>query len=146
MKKHFQAIDQDQSGLIDAKELAEAFQSVNIGLSENDIETLIKEIDYVGNGKINYTEFISATLSIKDTLTEEMLWRLFKKFDVDDTDYITKDNLFDAFTRLGKKNIEYREVDEIIKAHDIKNDGRISFAEFKLIFKDDKDVAKVLTK
>ena len=75
-----------------------------------------------------------------------MLWRLFKKFDVDDTDYITKDNLFDAFTRLGKKNIEYREVDEIIKAHDIKNDGRISFAEFKLIFKDDKDVAKVLTK
>ena len=115
---------------------------MNIGLKENDIESLIKEIDYVGNGKINYTEFISATISIKDTLTEEMLWRLFKKFDVDDTDYITKDNLFDAFSRLGKKNIKYREVEDIINAHDIKNDGRISFGEFKQIFKDDNDVAR----
>ncbi len=40
-----------------------------------------------------------------------MLWRLFKKFDVDDTDYITKENLFDAFTRLGKNNIKQEEVD-----------------------------------
>ena len=114
---------------------------MNIGLSEHEIESLIKEIDYVGNGKINYSEFLAATLSIKDSLTEEMLWRLFKKFDVDDSGYITKENLYDAFTRLGKKNITYSEVEEIIKAHDITNDFQISFEEFKVIFKDDVHVA-----
>ena len=79
---------------------------MNIGLKDEEIESLIKEVDYVGNGKINYTEFLSATLSIQDTLTEEMLWRLFKKFDVDDTDYITKENLKEAFTRLGKASMK----------------------------------------
>ena len=137
LKKHFQAIDLDQSGLINARELAHAMKEVNIGLRPEEIDSLIKEIDYVGNGKINYSEFLAATIQIQDTLTEEMLWRLFKKFDVDDSDYISKQNLYDAFGRLGKQNIPYREVEEIIKAHDIKNDGQISFDEFKLIFKDD---------
>jgi len=28
------------------------------------IEDMIKEIDYQGNGKINYSEFLSATISV----------------------------------------------------------------------------------
>lgn len=46
-------------------------------------------MDYFGNGKINYSEFLAATLSAKDTLNDEMLWRLFKTFDVDDTGSIS---------------------------------------------------------
>ena len=59
-------------------------------------------MDYFGNGKINYSEFLAATLSAKNTLTDEMLWRLFKTFDVDDTDFISKANLLEAFQRLGR--------------------------------------------
>ena len=35
--------------------------------------------------------------------------------------------------KLGK-NISQEEIDEAIKAHDIKNDGRIHFDEFKHMF------------
>ena len=98
--------------------------------------------DYIGNGKINYTEFLSATLSIKDSLTEEMLWRLFKKFDVDDTNSISKQNLIETFKRLGKNDLSEEEIDDIMKTHDIKNDGQISFDEFKVIFKDDSDAVR----
>ena len=59
-------------------------------------------MDYFGNGKINYSEFLADTLSAKDTLTDETLWRLFKTFDVDDTDFISKANLLEAFQRLGR--------------------------------------------
>ena len=65
-------------------------KEMNIGAADGEIDKIIREIDYVGNGKINYTEFLSATLSIQETLTEELLWRLFKKFDVDDTGYISQ--------------------------------------------------------
>ena len=34
---------------------------------------------------------------MKSTLTEEKLWTLFKTFDTDDTDYISFDNLLEAF-------------------------------------------------
>ena len=58
---------------------------------------MIKEIDYFGNGKINYSEFLAATISMKSTLTDEKLWTLFKTFDTDDTDFISFDNLLEAF-------------------------------------------------
>jgi Ca2+-binding EF-hand superfamily protein len=46
-------------------------------------------MDYYGNGKINYSEFLAATLSANDTITDEMLWQVFKTFDVDNTDFIS---------------------------------------------------------
>ena len=98
----FQRIDRDGSGLINANELAQAMKELNIGVADGEIDKIIREIDYVGNGKINYTEFLSATLSIQETLSEEMLWRLFKKFDMDDTGFISTKNLQDAFKRLGR--------------------------------------------
>jgi len=94
---------------------------VNMTVTNEEIEKIIAEIDYVGNGKINYTEFLAATLTI--TLTDTLLLRLFKKFDVDDTGYISKENLIDAFRRLGHNNISMEEVTEMISKHDIAKDG-----------------------
>ena len=71
-----------------------------------------------------------------------MLWRLFKKFDVDDTNFISKQNLIETFKRLGKNDLSEDEIDDIMKTHDIKNDGQISFDEFKVIFKDDSDAVR----
>ena len=109
---------------------------MNIGVADGEIEKIIREIDYVGNGKINYTEFLAATLKTQETLTEEMLWQLFKKFDVDDTGFISKDNLQDAFKRLGRKEMTLgRNVNEMIQVHDLAKDGKISFEEFKSMLK-----------
>jgi Ca2+-binding EF-hand superfamily protein len=54
---------------------------------------MIEEIDYVGNHKINYSEFLSATLSCQKFLTDELLWTLFKQFDIDDDNNISNANL-----------------------------------------------------
>jgi len=62
-----------------------------VKLSEKDIEDIIFEIDDNGNGKINYSEFLAATVSLKEFMTEEKLWMMFKHFDVEDNDYISKD-------------------------------------------------------
>ena len=109
-------------------------KDAKLGVDEVAIDKIIKEIDYVGNGKINYTEFLAATLSFNETLTDEMLLRLFKRFDVDDTGYISKENLMDAFKRLGMHKITQKEVTEMISVHDITQDGQVSLPEFKQIF------------
>ena len=63
---------------------------------------MFDNIDYKGNKKLNYTEFIAATLSVKQVLTQEKLIQLFKHFDVDDSDFITPENLKTAFAQAGK--------------------------------------------
>lgn len=56
-----------------------------------------------GNGKLNYTEFLVATIDRKEFEDEDHLWTAFKYFDVDNTGYITADNLWAAFRKAGKE-------------------------------------------
>ncbi len=118
-------------------------KQVDIGVKDSAIDQIIAEIDYVGNGKINYTEFLAVTLSFQETLSEEMLTRLFKRFDVDDTGFISKQNLIDAFQRLGRTNITLEQVTQMISVHDIAKDGQVSFSEFKKIFEEDQEVTRL---
>jgi Ca2+-binding EF-hand superfamily protein len=54
----------DGTGLISTAELTLAINRAKIEISDKEIAEIVKEIDYVGNGKINYSEFISATICV----------------------------------------------------------------------------------
>jgi len=64
---------------------------------------------------------------------------LFKEFDVDNSGYITKDNLEEAFERLDKK-VTKQEIKEIYEQHDHAKDGRISYDEFKIMMLGEDDI------
>lgn len=53
---------------------------------------------------------------------------------MDNTDYITNQNLREAFNRQGRLQISAMEIDEMVRKHDIDYSGKISFDEFKSIF------------
>ncbi len=97
-------------------------------------------MDYFGNKKINYTEFLVATLDVKQFLDDNMLQALFNQFDTDSSGVITKDNIITAMNKIGHQ-INQSELDIIMKEHDIEKNGVISYQEFKYIFMDlaDKD-------
>ena len=93
----------------------------------------MENVDVHKNGKINYSEFIAATISIQEFLTEEKLWMIFRHFDVDDTEYISRDNIVEAMKKMGKELTE-KEVDEALALHDVTKDKRITFDEFRHMF------------
>ena len=49
-------------------------------MSEDEIESIIKELDYTQTGKINYTEFLGATININEYLSDEVLNSLYASF------------------------------------------------------------------
>ena len=77
LRQQFQAIDKDQTGLINAEELKNAIKQSNIDIPEAKINEIIDEVDYFGNKKINYTEFLVATLDVKAFLDDAKLQALF---------------------------------------------------------------------
>jgi Ca2+-binding EF-hand superfamily protein len=62
--EQFHLIDATGSGMISREDLQKFMSDRNHNLSKAEIDAIIKELDYKGNGMINYTEFLSATLDI----------------------------------------------------------------------------------
>ena len=69
----FREIDKNKSGLISFNELQEAVERTGMPITDQEIQQMIQQADYIGNGKINYSEFIAATLDCKEILNEENL-------------------------------------------------------------------------
>jgi len=66
-------LDKDKTGLINADELRQAIRGSGVRIPDSEIERIIDEVDYFGNKKINYTEFLVATLDVKSFLDDNKL-------------------------------------------------------------------------
>ena len=58
-------------------------------------------MDFHCDGKVNYSEFLAATISSINFGKEEKLWLAFKYFDTTDSGYITLDSVIDALKESG---------------------------------------------
>ena len=66
----FDRVDEDGTGMIKASELADILKKKQLNMSTKEIQEMISEVDYHGNGKINYSEFLSATINVRTFMTE----------------------------------------------------------------------------
>jgi len=87
--------------LINADELRAAIKNSAMDIPEQKIDEIIDEVDYFGNKKINYTEFLVATLDVKAFLDDSKVQALFSQFDTDNSGKITKENIVTAMAKIG---------------------------------------------
>lgn len=101
LRAQFQEIDIDGTGLINADELRTAIKKSAIDIPDRKVDEIIDNVDYFGNKKINYTEFLVATLDVKAFLDDSKLKALFTQFDTDGSGKITKENIVTAMAKIG---------------------------------------------
>ena len=82
--------------MILASELAECLKKKQLSMSSKEIQEMIQEVDYHGNGKINYSEFLSATINVRTFMTEQKMQAIFQQFDTDNSKVITQENIYFA--------------------------------------------------
>ena len=58
-------------------------------------------MDFHCDGKVNYSEFLAATISSINFNKEEKLWSAFNYFDTTDSGYITLDSIINALKESG---------------------------------------------
>ena len=64
---------------------------------------MIAQMDYHNNKKINYSEFLAATIDVQSFLNESRLKAVFNQFDTDSSGKLTEENIFLAMQKLGKE-------------------------------------------
>ena len=109
-----------------------AIKAAKIDINQQEVDAIIESVNFKGNGEINYSEFIAATLTVQKLLTNERLYGLFKEFDHEDIDVLTKHNIKGAFLRMGR-NITDEDIEQMLSEHKIEKEGYIDFEHFKEI-------------
>tara|TARA_B110000285_G_C15075650_1_gene590563 strand:+ start:977 stop:1534 length:558 start_codon:yes stop_codon:yes gene_type:complete len=131
IRHEFQAIDKNKSGFIERDQLCNAIRESKDNDYDNaKIDSMVDNLDRAKNQKINFSEFLSATIDLNSFLTEDRIQALFSAIDVDQTDQITKQNISDAFAKFGRE-VSEEELNEIMGEHDINETGYIDKVEFK---------------
>ena len=100
LREAFRALDTENLGMLSLTEIKQAFKDAN--MPSEDVEKIFRSLDGNGDGLINYSEFLAATVDRKKALTMQNLQFAFHHFDVDSSGYITEQDLAEVFHREGK--------------------------------------------
>jgi len=63
---------------------------------DEDVDDIMKRVDFDSNGEINYSEFVSGSLD-RNLLSRDNLWKVFKYLDHQGYEILTYDSLKQAF-------------------------------------------------
>ena len=128
LKKIFEAFNLQKDGQISYQELKKGLKELKCcHISDEELCELFKSIDVDQNGKIDYTEFLAATIQKKIYLQEEKLFEVFCTFDKDDCGKIKKEELMSV---LNADPQQEGEIEKIIKEVDKTGEGSIDYKEF----------------
>ena len=135
LKRLFNELDVDNSGILTISEINQAFSQ--IGIDKNDLQMIWDGLDFHKDGQINYTEFLAAMVSSFKFEKEEKIWSVFCYFKENNPndDYISVESLLKSAKAL---NLSLDE-NEIRNNFDKLEDKRLNFEDFKKIILGDKE-------
>lgn len=134
LKKAFIACDSDQSGLISQKELKGACEKSGYEISDGQLDFIFNTIDKDKSGEIDFEEFLNFIYICQFNHTEIQQAKLiFDGFDEDGGGSIDRDELKNAFTKLGV-SVSEEELDQAFGVLDKDGSGELDFNEFLQLF------------
>ncbi|CAD8139837.1 unnamed protein product [Paramecium pentaurelia] len=127
--KIFQDIDRNGDGTVSKEELLAAYMKIYKGdklAAQHIVEELFPQLDANKSGKVDFSEFVTASINRDRTLSKKKIEQSFKLFDLDGNGYITKQEINELFGN----EIDEKMWEDILKDCDINKDGMISLNEF----------------
>jgi len=132
LKATFMALDEDKTGFISLRELTQGLKRFK-SLDSQQLQNILCNADFKKDGRINYSEFLAATLESCTLLDEDLLWRAFNLFDVDKSGVITVQNVQEAMKRAGKVRGR-QEVGDMMSAVGASEAG-FNYEQFKVVMR-----------
>ena len=133
LKDTFMALDREKNGFLTFEEVEQGLLTAGYQMAGHEIEEIILNADFRKDGRINYSEFIAATLDSRALLDEDTVWNAFNFFDVDSSGFITESNVREALKRAGR-NLSDRDIKSMMTEVGATSEG-IGFEEFKQVVK-----------
>ncbi|CAB9511941.1 MAP kinase-activated protein kinase 2 (Fragment) [Seminavis robusta] len=132
----FRALDTNCDGKLTPDEIKDGYRDFfDKELSQEEVDTIFKRVNFRGTGAIDYSEFVVASMFEKNLLDDARLEAAFKNFDKDGDGFIDADNIRKVLSNFGsvgsKDSMDDYINTKIIGEFDEGGNGQISFTDFK---------------
>lgn len=125
VREYFVLMDKNHHGTITLAELKEVMVN-KFHIPDEETREIFHALDSNHDDTVHYADFLAAMVSTRIALHDDLLKATFKKFDTDDSGYITIANLKEV---LGD-SFDGQQVEDMLKEADFTHDGKISYQEF----------------
>lgn len=129
----FYLFDRDSNGFITTKELGSIMRTLGFNPNEEDLQQMIFTVDYDGDGKLNFEEYINLMEQQKTPdEREEDIIQAFRVFDSDNKGYIESADLRELLENMDWK-VREEDLKDLITKANLDRDRRVSFEEFAML-------------
>lgn len=126
VRDSFVALDTDNTGTITLMELKTVLLQ-KVGVTDEEVQRIFDAMDdHNKHEAVNYSDFLAAMMTSRIAMNEDRLHETFKRFDLDNTGYISPGNVREVLGGCLSKE----ETDRIMAEVDVSRDGKISWEEF----------------
>jgi Ca2+-binding EF-hand superfamily protein len=77
----FRKLDVEKTGYITVENLQMSLLKVGLKVASSEIQRFIDKADYLNLGRLNYTEFLMATVNLKEICSDDIIVDTFNHFD-----------------------------------------------------------------
>ncbi|EEA06411.1 protein kinase domain-containing protein [Cryptosporidium muris RN66] len=137
----FSTLDRNGDGVLSISEMRSALHKIqHVAQFGDDIDALLLELDTDGNGRIDYTEFLAASIDHKLYEQESLCKAAFKVFDLDMDGRISPSELHRVLnSTFVQEAFERSTIQSLLEEVDTNQDGYIDFSEFMDMMIGEKD-------
>jgi calcium-dependent protein kinase len=125
LEETFRSLDHNGDGTITVDDLKAAIEQGDFTTElKESLSELRRELSLTGEAKLNYKDFVAATIDRNLAMREDNIRVAFDHFRHTEADYLTLEDLSDVFGREAPAK-------ELMNFLDYDGDGKISFEDFR---------------
>ena len=142
-KESFDMFDRNKKGKITINDITKIMKNFGYPLSKDEAKKMVSSVDSSGDGEVDFEEFVMLMEKHIHNISDDPVLQAFRDFDKNDDGKITNHEFRYILTHIGDNKFSEKDVDELFKECEIKDEGELEYENFIMFWRKQMDNYKI---
>ena len=142
-KESFDMFDRNKKGKITINDITKIMKNFGYPLSKDEAKKMVSSVDSSGDGEVDFEEFVMLMEKHIHNISDDPVLQAFREFDKNDDGKITNHEFRYILTHVGDNKFSDKDVDELFKECEIKDEGELEYENFIMFWRKQMDNYKI---
>ena len=142
-KESFDMFDRNKKGKITINDITKIMKNFGYPLSKDEAKKMVSSVDSSGDGEVDFEEFVMLMEKHIHNIGDDPVLQAFRDFDKNDDGKITNHEFRYILTHVGDNKFSDKDVDELFKECEIKDEGELEYENFIMFWRKQMDNYKI---